>query len=797
MLKRYVVLLIAILGLVVSSSSAAAMTPAPGWEVFGRMAPTNLAPGMEGILNLYVENVGGAPGVDPHLTDILPPGLTVTQAVMNGTGKSPAGPCAGVGTRVVTCTVRNSSEEQTAPINVGREVLVEIEVKVAEGVSGSATDYVSVVGGGALEALHTTVPVNFSTVPAKSGFSGLDMWATNVNGTTDTQAGSHPFDLSVAFAINSVLEHGETDAKVRAENQLPSEGVPRDIDVNLPPGIIGDALAVPQCPRLLFQEEKCPNSTMIGWDWFTVSQVAHFDVPIYNLVRPAGTVAQFGFNIYGTDVFLDAGVRSGGDNGITEHSDNIPERGIMYNYATIWGVPGEEAHRSQLCPEEVNCPSGGPAVPLLTLPTSCQGPQTVSAQIVATWEDEDLVSPIATSTTRDEEGNPVGFTGCDKLAHFEPTVSIAPDTSYAETPAGLSVTVTLPQERNPEGLATSGLQDTTVTLPEGVNINPGQATGLVACQPAQEELGETNEGPADCPAASTVGTDEITTPLLAHPLKGKVYVLQSNPPTLQLLMTASGEGANLKLVGTVHLNETTGRLTTTFEKTPDVPFTEFILNFSGGPQAALVTPRRCGTYETNAELTPWSSPFIDNALWNSRFQIAAGPDGSPCQWPLPFEPTMTAGATTDQAGGYTDFTMLLQRGDDNSTSKTLQFKTPEGLLGMISQVPLCEEPQAEKAGTCSAASQIGHTVATAGPGPYPFEVPQAGGPPAPIYLTGPYDGAPFGLSIVVPDRRRSLQSGDGNRHPCEIEVDPHTSRLTITTEPLPLILDGIPTDLRL
>ena len=35
-------------------------------------------------------------------------------------------------------------------------------------------------------------------------------------------------------------------------------------------------------------------------------------------------------------------------------------------------------------------------------------------------------------------------------------------------------------------------------------------------------------------------------------------MLQSNPPNLKLLVAASGEGVNLKLVGDVHLNEATG-----------------------------------------------------------------------------------------------------------------------------------------------------------------------------------------------------------------------------------------------
>jgi hypothetical protein len=39
---------------------------------------------------------------------------------------------------------------------------------------------------------------------------------------------------------------------------------------------------------------------------------------------------------------------------------------------------------------------------------------------------------------------------------------------------------------------------------------------------------------------------------------------------------------------------------------------------------------------------------------------------------------MIAGSTTDQAGGFTDFSLLLQRADDQQRIVTLQFKTPEG-----------------------------------------------------------------------------------------------------------------------
>ena len=48
------------------------------------------------------------------------------------------------------------------------------------------------------------------------------------------------------------------------------------------------------------------------------------------------------------------------------------------------------------------------------------------------------------------------------------------------------------------------------------------------------------------------------TPLLPDKLEGNVYVMQSNPPELKLLVAASGDGVNLKLVGTVHLNDSDG-----------------------------------------------------------------------------------------------------------------------------------------------------------------------------------------------------------------------------------------------
>jgi hypothetical protein len=785
-------------GLLGLSASALAAGSHPGWEVTSATYPTNLVPGGTGQIGIELYNIGsqGSEGTIT-LTDTLPPGIVATEAgdVQGGLseeiGEKHLWNCM-VGT-VVVCTSVTSvpMTQNVAHQDNGVIAHVGIAVKVDANVSGVLTNRVTVAGGGALTPSSAVAPIDLSHGETSSfGFQGLDGWFSNADGTVDTQAGSHPYEASFSYDLNTIEVNN---------NLEPAGGQSRNFEINLPPGLVGNATAVPQCTREKFDDGQCPPSTQIGVDVANALggniTPTHITFPVFNLVPPKNMPAQFAFELFGIATFIDAGVRSGSDYGITEHVDNTAQSEIMGNRITLWGEPSDPSHDPfrtgsfGVCTE--GCSVTAPRVPLLTLPTSCEGPQKYTASL-NTWETEGFGE--ASFLSHDNSGAPVGFTGCDYLG-FNPSISVAPDTSSADTPAGLTVDVKVPQDGllSSEGLATSNIKGTTVVLPKGVAINPGQAAGLQACQAPEDALG--TEGAPSCPNASKVGTVQITTPLVKDKFEGNVYVLQSNPPNLKLLVAASGAGVNLKLVGDVHLDSATGQLTTTFNETPEVPFTDFKLSFSGGGQAALTTPTTCGVYTTTSDFTPWSTPAVGDVFPSSNFAISAGTNGAACPAsPLPFTPSMIAGSTTDQAAGYTSFSLLLQRADGQQRIAGLQFKTPEGLLGMISKVPLCQEAQAAQ-GTCSSASQIGHTVVEAGPGPYPLVVPQPGQPPAPIYLTGPYKGAPYGLSIVVPlvvgpfTLQTQVVRG-------RIEVDRHTARLTVTTDPLPTIIDGIPADLR-
>lgn len=618
--------------------------------------------------------------------------------------------------------------------------------------------------------------------------------------TVDTQAGSHPDEATF-----------EVRFKAREQERAPIAEV-REIVVNLPVGLVADPHVTPRCTREQLDRGagECPADTQVGTVQVALASgrgagagvIEPEPLPLYNMVPPSNQPAQFGLIFKGTRQFFDTSVRTDGDYGISVRVPNITESELARALVSIWGLPADPSHDRERqgtgngCgpgSPTGHCASDAPLKPFWTMPTACGGPLTTTATADA-WGREAELAEVSFLT--ESEGLPFGYTGCEHL-RFTPSVSITPGSADAETPTGLSVELKEPQEGvgDPVGVSQSDIKTTTVALPEGVAVNPGAAAGLAACQLSEDGVGTT--GPSHCPTASKLGTVTIATPLLTESLEGNVYLLQSSPPDVKLLISAYAAGQYVKLVGDVTLNEHTGQATATFAETPQFPLSDVKISFGGGPKAALVTPPRCGMYGASSDFTPWSTPFVANVSTTDDFPIDAGPGGGPCVVSqLPFAPTLTAGSTSDQAGGYTSFSMLLRREDGQQQIANLQFKTPEGLLGKISSVTPCEEPRAAQ-GDCPGSSQIGHTVVGAGPGAFPLFVPEPGRPPAPIYLTGPYEGAPYGLAVAVPVIAGPFNLGVTVVR-AKIEIDPHTSRLTIAFNPktLPTILDGIPTDIR-
>ena len=667
--------------------------------------------------------------------------------------------------------------------------------------SGLLFAFVAVASLIAAATAHAAEPEPFGFKP---GSAGLDGSIATAAGPLDTQAGSHPSALTVAFALNVATD---------AEGLLhPIGGELRDFDLDLPPGLIGDPLAAPRCPRKQFENELCLPAAQVGSLNVTVGGAkppgrTFTEFPIYSIVPPAGIPAQFGFDFQGIHVLIDSRVRTGTDYGIATHTDNIGNREVISAVVTIWGVPAASSHDPQrsCLSQGKGCSAGVPPTPLLTMPTSCAGPLAFDA-LASPWQDPALTSE-ASFYTHDPEGHRIGVEGCSALP-FTPTIQATPEAHATDAPTGLNVDLHIPKAglEEAEGLAEADLKEARVTLPAGLAVNPSSADGLAACTSAQIELH--GPEPAQCPDAAKIGSVEVDTPLLEHPLPGAVYLAkQGDNPFHSLLaiyiaVDDPATGVVVKLAGHVEPNPETGQLQTTFSENPQLPFEDFKLDFFGGPRAALTTPPTCGEKTTTTDLTPWSAPEGEDAHPSSSFTLSEGPNGSRCAKAAaeePNQPAFSAGTLSTQAGAYSPFVLHLSREDGSQPLKALNLTLPPGLTGKLAGVGECSDAQlktAEESGgaeekanpSCPASSEVGTVNVGAGSGtPYYVQ--------GHAYLAGPYKGAPLSMAIITPALAGPFDLGTVVVRSA-LYVNPQTAQITVKSDPIPQILDGIPLDLR-
>jgi len=768
--------------------------PSAAWTITATSEPTNFERGDNSgrdVYNVVATNNGAAPtdGSTITVTDTLPAGVTLDPSgVFAQDATLDAISCAGE--REIVCTA-------PGPLAPGETMVLRIPVDVEGAAPASVTDVASVSGGGAAPA-STSEPTAIGAPPPATLLQSFETRLVDPEGLPSEQAGSHPFSMTVSFTINS-----KTDA---AGDVVPVEDV-KDVEAELPAGVSGYPDAVPFCSTQAFyttQGTDCPSDTAVGIARFLIrgsarSAPAAIDwEPIWNLQPPAGVPAEFGIHPAGflgkLPVVLQTRVRTGGDYGITVVSPDVTEQDSLYGATMVfWGVPAESSHDSLRghCLQEGQdgggsagvCPAGVPPKPLLTLPTSCGSPLTSTLR-VDSWQE-----PGAWDSATSTAGPAAGLSGCGELG-FAPSLQVAAEPGMASSPSGLSVQVRLPQNEDATSLAEADLKRAVVTLPAGMAISPSAANGLGACSP--EEIGLNDADAPSCPESAKVGTAEATSPSLEAPLQGSVYVAQQgeNPfgSLLALYVVLEGDGVLVKLAGEVALDPTTGQITTSFDDLPQQTVSDMKLHFFGGARAPLVSPPICGTYTAVSLMSSWAAPFAPEATPSSSFKI-----DEECA-PRGFTPSFSAGTVDNQAAASSAFTLELSRGDHEQDLRGIQVVLPPGLLGMLSRVTPCGEPQAQQ-GQCPPASQIGTTTVAAGAGTAPVYLPVAGQPPNPVYLTDGYRGAPFGLSIVVPAVAGPFDLGTVVVR-AAITVDARNSQITITSDPLPQILDGVPLDVR-
>jgi hypothetical protein len=636
--------------------------------------------------------------------------------------------------------------------------------------------------------------------------SDYDLQAVEAS-TSTAQAGAHP-DFTTAFSL-----------KREANGELPS--ATKDTVIELPPGLLGNPTVVKECSVAQFASTDvetpgnttgCPPSAQIGTvevELFRQGSTVTLVEPLFNLQPRKGEPARFGFFGQSYPIMVGTRLRSDGDYGITataeETSSLIP---LLSAKVVIWAVPADKSHDTERITPYEAAHGGVPETPtgrresslalesFMVNPTRCGVPQGVNF----------AVTPYAPAGLRREAFAPLEENfGCDLLG-FSPALSISPTTTQASSGAGLDVELEFPDAglRDPGLKADATMKRAEVALPAGVTVNPSQAVGLSACSAADFAREAFDSLPGEgCPESSKVGSVVAKSPLLAESAEGSLFVAKpfENPfdtlIALYMVLKIPARGVIVKLPMKVEADPATGRLTSTVDDIPQLPVSSFKLHFRDGARAPLVTPTRCGGYESTATFTSWGGQVATKQL---GFSIDSGPQGAPClSGPLPFAPGFSAGTLSNSAGSYSPFDMRLTRRDGDRELTRFSATLPPGVTGKLAGIARCPDSAIESARmksglaeravpSCPASSRVGHVLAGAGVGPV---LTYAEGT---LYLAGPYRGAPLSVAAIVPAVAGPFDIGTVVVRQ-GLRVNPRTGVVTADGEhadPLPRILAGIP-----
>ena len=509
--------------------------------------------------------------------------------------------------------------------------------------------------------LLASVAVSSAYASGSFGIERYEVSAAEENGSADTQAGSHPYELTVEAVLEPNMHSTSTDEI-------------RNLDFELPPGLIVNPAGV--------------QNNAVGTVQMSVAGKI-VSAALYNLAPSPGMLARFGFTLEGAWMVADISVQPGGDHGMTLSIQDVPHLGI----------------------ESIKLTLGPASSTLLVLPTSCAGPLRTTVQ-GESWGEES--TSLSASLPQ--------LTGCNRL-RFQSTLSVVPDITEADEPSGYQMQLNVPQGDSPDGLSAALLRDASVTLPAGTSLSLSATDGLTGCEEAQ--VGLDSSAPATCANSSKVGLVKIATPLLAHPLEGAVFLATPNANPLGALVALYVvaeeplSGVLVKLTGQIDLNPVTGQPTLTFDELPQLSIGDIELELFGGARALLSTPATCGKATSTSELTPWSGTLSVTAA--SSFEITSDANGTPCSEPPPFSPAFWATSTTNETGAYNSLTFVVSRAEQEEVLSTIALQAPPAVGEMFTGVPPCSEALASE-GACPTTSQVGTIELAAGLGPDPYDL---------------------------------------------------------------------------
>jgi hypothetical protein len=569
---------------------------------------------------------------------------------------------------------------------------------------------------------------------------GFAVRMLDAEGHPEDRAGAHPDRLQIDFALN--LDGSSA----------------RDLVFAFPSGLGINAAAVPQCPRETIEAgEECPPDSRVGSLEVVLSGGASTEVPLFELEPAPGQPVAIGtktsFNLPVTTELRP------NDFGVTVRVSDLPSEQIAEGHLELWGVPADRQEGTSI-----------PRRALLSAPSTC-GPFSFGFETRSTEEGAPWLSAVA-------EAGPL--VECESLG-FNPGLGLQLSDPVADSPTGLRIELSMPEEASPSERAEAQVKDVTVEMPAGVGFSAGGAASLTACGDAQLGLGSGAE--ARCPPSSRIGSVELLSAAIEGALSGTIYLGREKPgQRFRVFVVVPTFGTTLKFVGVLGgPPSASGRLSAQLQGLPQLSVDRIAMTFDGGPNALLVSPLACGAVTSLARFVPYGGGTPVEA--SAGATIVPVPPQTRCT-PPPFAPRLTTSASTRKAGRPTSFTSIVRRRQGEQLPSRLSVTLPAGLSARLGALQKCS-PGAASDPACPAESKMGSVLAEIGSGA--STVALRGG----LYLTDPYRRAPFGVLIELPAAIGPFDLGSISLRGAA-ELDSRSGRLTVSMDRLPASIEGVP-----
>lgn len=569
----------------------------------------------------------------------------------------------------------------------------------------------------------------------EAGPEGFAVRMLNAEGGREDRAGAHPDRLEIEFGPRE----GGTPAV-------------EDLAIEMPAGFGGDPNAVPACPRRAHEEgEECPADTQVGMLAFGSGGIGS-TLPLFRLETAPGQMSTL-TSKPGIEIPFKMKLRPD-DFGITLEGNEL---GAAPNEARIelWGVPANHQE----------APSTPPRA-FLTTPTVC-GPLIFTLRTRA--------SAGAPWLSTNAEAGPL--VGCESLS-FAPRLSLRLSNPVADSPTGVRMALSMPEEGEGDELANAQIKDVAIEMPAGLTISPGAAAGLAICTDAQLALH--SEAEASCPAASRVGTIELSSASLPEPLSGSVYLgQQQGDERVRLFVAVPAPGTVLKFVAGMQPSSA-GGLSATMHL-PQTAIDRIVLSLDGGPSGLLATPLGCGQVRGIARFVPYGDGPAVTSI--APVAVASLLPGLSCPGPLPFSPQLLISASSHKAGKASSFSATLRRRGGEALPAQFTMVMPAGLSAGLGTVEACPEALADS-GNCPASSLVGSASAEVGSG---SSLATLNGS---AYLAGPYRRGPFSLVLAFHGAVGPFDLGTFAFR-AAAQIDKRTGRVAVSTDRMPSEVEGM------